>query len=132
MAETQKLNKMAPSIIGKDVKITGQFISSGDVQIEGKLQGDVASHAITIGASAEVEGELIAEIVTVYGRVTGTIRALQVHLCAKCVVAGDIHHTALAVESGAQFDGRAVHEKDPLGQAAPQTLSSDDASVQPH
>ena len=65
MAETQKLNKMAPSIIGKDAKITGQFISSGDVQIEGKLQGDVTSHAITIGASAEVEGELIAEIVTV-------------------------------------------------------------------
>ncbi len=129
MAEKQKSNnksnnKMAPSIIGKDTIITGQIESSGDIQIDGKLHGNIISHAITIGATAQVEGELLAESVTVYGHVTGTIRALQVFLCTDCVVSGDIYHLSLAIESGAKFDGRSLHDKDPLNKSNAETKPS--------
>ncbi|MGI9439649.1 MAG: bactofilin family protein [Parvibaculales bacterium] len=110
--------KSAPSILSHDMHITGQIVSSGDIQIEGMLDGDVRSHAVTIGENAVINGEVAGEIITVFGTIIGTIRARRVHLCASCNVKGDIYHQALAIESGAEFNGSVKREKDPLAQAA--------------
>ena len=72
-----------------------------------------------IGDKAEIHGEIIAEDVTVRGRVVGRIRARKVLLCATSHVEGDILHEAFAVESGAFFEGNCRHSDNPLGDAAP-------------
>ena len=110
--------KSAPSILSHDMHITGQIVSSGDIQIEGMLDGDVRSHAITIGENAVINGEVAGELITVFGTIIGTIRARKVHLCASCNVKGDIYHEALAIESGAEFNGSVKRETDPLEHAA--------------
>ena len=110
--------KTAPSILSNDMHVTGQIVSTGDIQIEGSLDGDIRSHAVTIGEKAVIKGEIAGEEITVYGTVIGTIRARSVHLFASCDVQGDIFHEALAVESGATFNGTVKREKDPLAQAA--------------
>jgi len=110
--------KSAPSILSNDMHVTGQIVSSGDIQIEGMMDGDVRSHAVTVGEKAVIQGEVAGEVVTVFGTVIGTIRARRVHLCASCNVKGDIHHEALAIESGANFNGSVKREKDPLANAA--------------
>ncbi|MBV9548141.1 MAG: polymer-forming cytoskeletal protein [Alphaproteobacteria bacterium] len=109
----------APSILSADTAITGTLVSAGDMQIDGKVEGDVRSVSLVIGDKAEIHGEIIAEDVTVRGRVIGRIRARKVLLCATSHVEGDILHEAFAVESGAFFEGNCRHSDNPLGDAAP-------------
>ena len=105
--------------------MNGQITSTGDIQIDGILDGDLRSHAVTVGQDAHITGELAGETVTIRGRVDGTIRARQVHLCATCEVNGDIYHEALAIETGAHLNGTVKREKDPLKNAAVGLLLED-------
>jgi len=109
----------APSILAADAVITGTLVCAGDMQIDGRVEGDVRSVSLVIGDKAEIHGEVIAEDVTVRGRVLGRIRARKVLLCATSHVEGDILHEAFAVESGAFFEGNCRHSDNPLGDAAP-------------
>ena len=105
----------APSIISTDMIMQGALSSAGDIQIDGRVEGDVRSLGLVIGEKAEIHGEILAEDVTVRGKVIGRIRARKVLLAATCRVEGDILHEALAVESGAFFDGNCRHSDNPLG-----------------
>src|SRR5471032_976429 len=105
----------APSILSADTAVTGTLVSAGDMQIDGRVEGDVRSVSLVIGDKAEIHGEIIAEDVTVRGRVVGRIRARRVLLAATSHVEGDILHEAFAVESGAFFEGNCRHSDNPLG-----------------
>jgi cytoskeletal protein CcmA (bactofilin family) len=109
----------APSIISADMILQGMLSSAGDIQIDGRVEGDVRSIGLVIGDKAEIHGEVLAEDVTVRGKVVGRIRARKVLLAATSHVEGDILHEALAVESGAFFDGNCRHSDNPLGDAPP-------------
>jgi cytoskeletal protein CcmA (bactofilin family) len=109
----------APSILSADAVITGTITCASDMQIDGRVEGDVRSVSLVIGEKAEIHGEVFAEDVTVRGRVIGRIRARKVQLCATSHVEGDILHEAFAVESGAFFEGNCRHSDDPLGVGQP-------------
>jgi cytoskeletal protein CcmA (bactofilin family) len=109
----------APSILSADAIITGTIACTGDMQIDGRVEGDVRSVSLVIGDKAEIHGEVFAEEVTVRGRVIGRIRARKVQLCATSHVEGDILHEAFSVESGAFFEGNCRHSDDPLGDGQP-------------
>ena len=109
----------APSILSADAVVTGTLVSAGDMQIDGRVEGDVRSVSLVIGEKAEIHGEVIAEDVTVRGRVIGRIRARKVLLCTTSHVEGDILHEAFAVESGAFFEGNCRHSDNPIGDAVP-------------
>jgi cytoskeletal protein CcmA (bactofilin family) len=106
----------APSIISADMVINGTLNSTGDIQIDGRIEGDVRSVGLVIGEKAELHGEVYAEDVTVRGKVVGRIRARKVLLAATSHVEGDILHEAFAVESGAFFEGNCRHSDNPLGE----------------
>jgi cytoskeletal protein CcmA (bactofilin family) len=105
----------APSIISADMVINGALNSTGDIQIDGRIEGDVRSIGLVIGEKAEIHGEIYAEDVTVRGKVVGRIHARKVLLAATSHVEGDILHEAFAVESGAFFEGNCRHSDNPLG-----------------
>ena len=92
--------------------------SSGDIQIEGTIEGDVRAHLLTVGESATIRGEVIADDVVVNGRVIGRVRGLKVRLTSSARVEGDIVHKTIAIESGAHFEGSVQRQEDPLGEAA--------------
>lgn len=105
----------APSIISADLTITGTLNSSGDIQVDGRVEGDVNSAGLVVGEKAFIHGDIAAEEVTVRGRVQGGIRARKVLLAATCHVEGNILHEAFAVETGAFFEGNCRHADNPLG-----------------
>jgi len=109
----------APSIISADLQITGTLTSTGDVQIDGRVDGDVHSAGLVIGDKAFIHGDVVAEEVTVRGRVQGGIRARKVLLAATCHVEGNILHEAFSVETGAFFEGNCRHADNPLGEDQP-------------
>lgn len=121
----------APSIISVDVVVNGTLTSAGDMQIDGRVEGDVRSVGLVIGDKAEIHGEIVAEDVTVRGRVVGRIRARKVLLCATSHVEGDILHEAFAVETGAFFEGNCRHSDNPLGDPVVARTPSAAAPAQP-
>lgn len=107
-----------PSIISADVILRGNVNSTGEVQLDGVLEGDLKAAMLIVGEKASVKGEIICESVVVRGRVEGGIRAKQVALAATAHIVGDILHSSLSVESGAHFEGNCRHSDDPLSEAA--------------
>ena len=108
--------KPAPSIISSDLTIKGNLETTGDMQIEGTIEGDIRSHLLTIGQNALVRGEIVADDVVVNGRVIGRIRGQKIRLSSTARVEGDILHKNIAIESGAQFEGSVQRSEDPISQ----------------
>ena len=106
----------APSIISADLVVNGTLTSTGDIQIDGRVDGDVHSSGLVIGDKAHIQGEILADDVTVRGHVHGSIRARKVLLCATSHVEGNILHEAFSVEHGAFFEGNCRHSDNPLGE----------------
>ena len=104
-----------PSIVSADLTVTGALNSSGDIQIDGAVEGDVRSNGLVIGEQARIQGEVRAEDVIVRGRVVGRIQARKVLLAATSHVEGDVLAEAFAVEAGAFFEGSCKHSDNPLG-----------------
>jgi len=108
----------APSIISADLVVTGTLTSAGDVQVDGRVEGDVRATSLVIGEHASIHGDVAAEEAIIRGRVEGSIRARKVQLCATSHVEGNILHEALSVEAGAFFEGNCRHSDNPLGDGA--------------
>lgn len=104
----------APSVVSSDMAIKGSVLTTGDVQVDGIVEGDIQAGKLIIGDSAQVFGEVIAESIEVRGRIVGSIRARKTHLYSSAHIEGDIITAVFAVESGAFFDGRCKHDQDPL------------------
>ena len=102
-------------MLSSDLTITGNVRSSGDIQVEGTVEGDIRAQMLIVGESATVKGEVIAEEVVVHGRVVGRLRGLKVRLSASARCEGDIVHKTIAIESGAHFEGSVQRQDDPLG-----------------
>ena len=106
--------KPAPSVLSSDLVITGHIKTTGDVQVEGTVEGDIQAHLLTVGENATVKGEIVADDVVVTGRVIGRVRGLKVRLTSTARVEGDIVHKTIAIESGAHFEGSVQRNDDPL------------------
>jgi len=109
--------KPPASQLSTDLHITGNLKTSGDIQIEGTVDGDIRAHLLTVGEGATVNGECIADDVVVNGRIVGTVRGLKVRLTSSARVEGDIIHKTIAIESGAHFEGSVQRQDDPLNTA---------------
>lgn len=108
------------SILSSDLHVTGNMKTTGDIQVEGTVDGDIRAHLLTIGESATIKGEVTADDVVINGRIVGRVRGLKVRLTATARVEGDIIHKTIAIESGAHFEGSVQRQDDPLtpGRAA--------------
>lgn len=95
------------TVISKGVKIEGKLSCSGNIRLDGEVQGDISSQGVVIiGEFGKVNGQINADNITIGGKVTGTVRAKdKVVLEAKANLKGDITTKALMVEAGAVFNG---------------------------
>lgn len=107
-----------PSIISGDLVVKGTLVSAGDLQIDGRVEGDIRAGALVVGEKASIEGDIIAEDATVRGHVQGSIRARKIQLCSTGRVQGNILHEALSMEAGAYFEGNCRHSDNPLAEGA--------------
>jgi len=109
------LKTSVPSIISADLRINGDLVCSGDVQVDGWIEGDIQSRNIVIGEGATVHGALQAETVRICGLVNGQIKADSVVLEKTAKVTGDVLHKTLAIEQGACLEGMCKRLEAPAG-----------------
>ena len=110
--------KPPASVLSTDLLIKGNLKTTGDIQIEGQVEGDIHAHLLTIGEGATVKGECVADDVIINGRIVGRVRGLKVRLTSTARVEGDIIHKTIAIESGAHFEGSVQRQDDPLNAAS--------------
>lgn len=108
----RKLGKTPPtatanvvSIIGADVRIVGDIITEGEMQIDGRVEGDITCKTLVIGPGGHIVGEIKAERVRIHGEVSGKLSADHITIGRTGHVTGDIQHDSLEIESGAQVEG---------------------------
>jgi len=111
--------KPPASVLSSDLHIKGNIKTSGDILVEGQVEGDIRAHLLTVGEGATIKGEVMADDVVVNGRVVGRVRGLKVRLTSSARVEGDIIHKTIAIESGAHFEGSVQRQDDPLSKTGP-------------
>lgn len=94
-----------PSIVSEGLHISGNLFSDGDVQIDGRIEGDIQGRNVTVGAAGAVIGKLNADEANISGSVTGEIIARAVTLARTAKVQCDIVQETLVIEAGAMFEG---------------------------
>lgn len=106
------------SVIGPDLIVTGNLETTGELRIDGDVQGDVYARRIVIGEQARVAGELVADEIVIGGNVQGSIRGNTVTFQTASRVEGEVYHRKLAIEQGAYFEGKSRRSEDPTGQSS--------------
>ncbi len=120
--------KPPASVLSADLTVVGNLKTSGDIQVEGTVEGDIRAHLLTVGESATIRGEVMADDVVVNGRIVGRVRGLKVRLTSTARVEGDIIHKTIAIESGAHFEGSVQRQDDPLNAGASRGAPGSSAS----
>jgi cytoskeletal protein CcmA (bactofilin family) len=99
------------SSISAGMAIFGKVVGDGDVKVFGRIEGELQAASVQICEGAQVEGNIVAELLTIGGRVKGTIHAARVKLQSTADVEGDIFHRSLAIEENARFEGSSRREE---------------------
>lgn len=100
-----------PSIIAPDVKIDGSLTTTGELQLDGTINGDLTCSNVVMGESGSVKGVIKSDRITIRGYVKGEVHSRTVKLEKSAVIEGDIYHENLSVESGARITGHFAHSE---------------------
>ncbi len=95
------------SIIGKDLKITGDVSCENGIKVDGDLVGNITCKSlISVTTSGKIDGNLDCSNCIIAGIINGGITAkntIEVKKSAK--ITGDIKAVTLIVEPGAILNG---------------------------
>lgn len=108
--------KEAETIIGPSVKVKGEFNGQGDIIVEGVLEGSLKTgNRLRVGDKAKIKASVEAKDSSISGEVTGNIKIKGfLELTATARITGDVEAASIAIEKGAQINGRIT-----MGGAAP-------------
>jgi len=96
------------TVIGRSMKNDGEVSGSGELLVDGEVDGAIKLPAsrLTVRAEGKVKASIEAQDVVVLGTVEGEIRATgRVDLRAGSVVMGNVFSSRLSMEEGATLRG---------------------------
>lgn len=93
--------------LGSSLVIEGDVLGEDPVQVSGVIKGRIAIRGeLTLEVSADVEGEVNAESLTLSGRLQGKARAdNRLEITNEGRMIGDIRARRILIADGAQFKG---------------------------
>lgn len=102
-SSTQSANHLS-----SDVEITGTLTFKKDLVFDGKMNGEITSDAaLTLGANAQVEGEILTQSVVIRGSVKGNVTVEdRCELRGTAQLIGDLKAARLVMEETATLVGR--------------------------
>jgi len=95
--------------LGASLAIKGHITGTEDLRIDGKVEGPISlrGHELTVGPTAQLNSEIQAGEVIVYGKVVGNLHARgRVDIKKDGSIVGDISSARISIEDGAHFKGR--------------------------
>lgn len=115
------------TIIATGVKVEGDFVSQGNVLIEGIVEGSLKTERdLRVGNKASISANVFAANATIAGEVRGNIKiSEQLELEPSARLYGDVETKILVVASGAQVNGTIVMGESSVTQKAVKTKAAD-------
>ena len=95
-----------PSIIAADLRIIGNLMCSGSVEVEGEIEGNVTCGNVTIRRTGSIKGDVTADAIQIDGEVNGLVKGRNITLSETGRIIGMIMYEALSVKDGAYIDGQ--------------------------
>lgn len=102
------------TLISRTTQLKGDLTFSGELQLEGKLVGNIYAEdnkdaRLVIADTGLVEGEIRVPVVIVNGTVIGNIySSKQLEMAAKGLVKGTVHYHSIQMVKGAQVNGSMI------------------------
>ena len=102
------------TLISRTTQIKGDLTFSGELQLEGKVVGNIYSEdqkdaRLVIADTGIVEGEIRVPVVIVNGTVIGNVySSKQLEMAAKGIVKGTVHYNSIQMIKGAQVNGSMI------------------------
>jgi len=95
------------NLIGAGTHIKGEIKSTGDIRIDGTLEGPVTSKGkIIVGNTGSVQGEINCKNADFFGKVDAKVKVEELlSLKSTAKLKGEITTDKLAIEPGAIFSG---------------------------
>ena len=94
------------SLLAGDLTITGNIVSSADLHVDGRIEGDVDCTGLTQGPDSHIVGNVTADSVKLAGTVEGCVNARSVTIEPGARITGDVEYEVICVESGGKVDGK--------------------------
>jgi len=109
------------NVLNSDVEIKGNLRFSGELTLEGKLEGEINSDGIlALGETAVVNGNMNVGSVSIRGKVTGNIVAKdKIEIKTKAELFGDVRASKLVIEEGVTFVGKTEVNPNKVAPTAP-------------
>ncbi len=105
------------TLIGHSITITGDIAFTGGLHLDGKVIGNISAEnhsdnsVLVISESGSIEGDVAVAFAVINGEVTGNVYATQkLELSPKARIRGNVHYSLLEMASGAEVNGKMVHE----------------------
>ena len=89
--------------------VKGELSAAEDLTVDGRVEGriDLPDHELTIGPNANIQADIAARIVTVFGSVVGRIAARErVDIRRGGSLEGQLASARIAIQDGAHFCGQ--------------------------
>ncbi|MFA5854626.1 MAG: polymer-forming cytoskeletal protein [Patescibacteria group bacterium] len=98
------------TVIAPSVRVEGDFVSEGNVRIEGMVTGSIATERdLIVGEAAKITANVQARNGTIAGELHGNLRVFdRLELSSTARVYGDIQAKVLSVAPGAVMRGQLV------------------------
>lgn len=96
----------ALSFIGAEMVINGNVLGSGDLHLDGTIEGDLACNQLILGTGGRVTGNITVKRATLAGSVEGAIHGGEIIVEKSARLSGDLSYDAISIESGARVEGR--------------------------
>lgn len=96
------------TVIAPSVRVEGDFVSAGNIRIEGAVSGSVDTKSdLMVGTDAEITADVKSRNATISGTLHGNLRVSErLELTSTAHVYGDVEAQILTVEAGATIDGK--------------------------
>ncbi|MBW4710429.1 polymer-forming cytoskeletal protein [Roseobacter sp. YSTF-M11] len=98
---------MASSVIEEDLIIEGNIKSGeGNVEVKGKVMGDVTAQSVVVQTGGAIDGALSAKTVVIEGKHKGKLQCDDLKLASTSSVQADVSAQTMTSESGAKVAGK--------------------------
>jgi cytoskeletal protein CcmA (bactofilin family) len=101
-----------PSIISPNTHVEGIVRSDGQIEVHGKIQGEIKCKILVIKPGGSVVGEVLSEYIKIHGSFNGKIKTNVLHVGKTGVVSAEIRYGIASIEFGADVTGQCTHVKE--------------------
>ena len=123
------------TLISKSTEIVGDIHFTGNLEIEGKVRGNVIARSgeearVRVMEVGAIEGEIKAPTIVINGKVTGDVYSSKhIELAANASIQGNVHYNLIEMVTGAQVDGSLVHEVEDQPDNKPKLVKTEEVQA---